>query len=213
MCKRTGHSTAECYLLTRHCDFCGKPGHLADGCFKNPKSSKYRGAAAPSTSTGMPALSSEALLTLQNFNASVAQAATSAPSVASLPSSASVMQQQPVRTLASAASTVGDSSYTPDLSPQQAAYQRAHALLKQQFGLSACGMTVRDDDLLLDSGATFHFSGRRDNVRPLKKPAEIWAATGPVVLMRRLRFTMHSSQHHSMHVTLRAHLMLRPLAR
>ena len=140
----------------------------------------------------MTALSSEALQTLQNFNASVARAATPAPSVASLPSSASAMQQQPVRTLASAASTVGDSSYTPDLSPQQAAYQRAHALLKQQFGLSACGMTVRDDDLLLDSGATFHFSGRRDNVRPLEKPVEIWAATGPVVLTEGT--TLHNSQ-------------------
>ena len=70
-------------------------------------------------------------------------------------------------------------SSVPAESQQHAAFSRAQALLRQQFGLEACATRTRDDEVLLDSGATFHFSGRRDGLRPLEKPIDIWTAVGP----------------------------------
>ena len=70
-------------------------------------------------------------------------------------------------------------SAMPVESQQHAAFGRAQALLRQQFGLEACATRMRDDELLLDSGATYHFSGRREGIRLLDKPIDIWTAVGP----------------------------------
>jgi len=181
-CGKAGHTAADCWSKTKHCDFCGKGGHTKDVCFKNPQSSKYKAASASaaSSSGAQVALNAEALATLQSFTQALAQSST--PSVYSMPSSAGALVRpsappgfEPTAHASAAASTA-----LPE-SAQHAAFQRAQALLKQQFGLEACARQPRDDDdLLLDSGATFHFSGRRRSVRPIDEPINIWTATGPV---------------------------------
>ena len=170
-CGKTGHSAADCWS-TKKSDFCGKTGHHKDVCFNNPQSPSYRstvGSAASGIAGSPPALNADSLAMLQSLTHLMQS---SAPSVASMPSSAGALARaaptgQPPG-LASAATYGGH-----PMDPQHAAYERANALLKQQFGLEACAAQPDDGDLLLDTGATFHFSGQEVDLRPLDEPIDI----------------------------------------
>jgi len=167
LCSKKGHKASECWS-TKTCTGCQKKGHPWEHCFTNPKSKSYKPPKLASAAT-----QPQQVALPPGLDASAILASLSASSSSVGPAIANAAQAAP--------------SPLHDLNAQQVAefqrYLAAQAMIKKAYGMrAALPHKIGNDDsskVLLDSGATFHFTGQigKDGIQAAP-PVEVTTAGG-----------------------------------
>jgi len=162
-CGKPGHTEGKCFKKQREgkttCQTCGKPGHASINCWHNPSSKNFKGGGGSQNN---------ALVASQ-------QAALTQAALASMMPASSSHAVPP-----SAPTTAAGAAWTPELQDQFAKFLAAQKAVKDAFGAICTNPAhTSSNELLLDSGATYHFTGsKQGELLELADPVKVVGANG-----------------------------------